>query len=80
LNRLRNHFSQLLNVHGVRQREIHTAEALQPEHRAFEEVYFFLQISNDGKLLLVVHSENSLSDFFIILRATRVALLPIVYM
>jgi hypothetical protein len=35
----RNHFSQLLNVHGindVRQREIHTAEPLVPEPSVFE--------------------------------------------
>ena len=50
---------------GVRHSEIHTAEALEPEHRAFEGVYVFLQISNDAKLLLTVHSENSLSDFLL---------------
>ena len=35
----RNHFSQLLNVHGinyVRHREIHAAEPLVPEPSAFE--------------------------------------------
>ena len=35
----RNHFSQLLNLHGVhdvRQTEIHTAEPLVPEPSAFE--------------------------------------------
>ena len=35
----RNHFSQLLNVHGfseVRQAEIHTADPLVPELSAFE--------------------------------------------
>ena len=35
----RNHFSQLLNVHGVndvKQTEIHTAEPLVPEPNAFE--------------------------------------------
>ena len=35
----RNYFSQLLNVHGVddiRLAEIHTAEPLMPEPRAFE--------------------------------------------
>jgi len=34
-----NHFSQLLNIHGVndaRQTEIHTAEPLVPEPSAFE--------------------------------------------
>ena len=39
LARWRNHFSQLLNVHGlndVRQREIHTAEQPLPEPSAFE--------------------------------------------
>jgi len=39
LARRRNHFSQLLNVHGVnnvRQTEIHTAEPLVPEPSAFE--------------------------------------------
>jgi len=39
LARWRNHFSQLLNVHGVndiRQTEIHTAEPLVPQSRAFE--------------------------------------------
>ena len=39
LARWRNHFSQLLNVHGVnnvRQTEIHTAEPLVPELNAFE--------------------------------------------
>jgi hypothetical protein len=37
--RWRNHFSQLLNVHGVndvRQTEVHTAEPLVPEPSAFE--------------------------------------------
>ena len=37
--RWRNHFSQLLNVHGVsdvRQTEIHTAELLVPDLSAFE--------------------------------------------
>jgi len=35
----RNHFSQLLNVHGVngiRQTEMHTAELIVPESSAFE--------------------------------------------
>jgi len=39
LARWRNHFSQLLNIHGVndvRQREIHTAEPLVPEPSASE--------------------------------------------
>jgi hypothetical protein len=39
LARWRNHFSQLLDVHGVsdvRQTEIHTAEPLVPESRVFE--------------------------------------------
>jgi len=39
LARWRNHFSQLLNVHGVnyiRQRELHTTEPLVPEPRALE--------------------------------------------
>jgi len=39
LARWRNRFSQLLNVHGVRdvrQTEIHTAEPLVPESSAFE--------------------------------------------
>jgi len=39
LARWRNHFSQLLNVHGVndvRQTEIHTAEPLVPEPSVFE--------------------------------------------
>jgi len=39
LERWRNHFSQLLNVHGVndvRQTEIHTAEPLVPEPSTFE--------------------------------------------
>jgi hypothetical protein len=38
LTRWRNHFSQLLNVHGVndlKQTEIHTAEKLVPEPSAF---------------------------------------------
>jgi hypothetical protein len=37
--RWRNHFSQLLNIHGVndvRQTEVHTAEPLVPEPSAFE--------------------------------------------
>jgi len=37
--RWRNHFSQLLNVHGVnddRQIEIHTEQPLRPELSAFE--------------------------------------------
>jgi hypothetical protein len=40
LARWRNHFSQLLNVHGVgdvRQTEIHTAEPIVPELSAFED-------------------------------------------
>ena len=39
LARWRNHFSQLLNVHGVndvRQTEVHTAEPLVPEPSSFE--------------------------------------------
>jgi len=39
LARRRNHFSQLLNIHGVsdvRQTEIHSAEPLVPEASAFE--------------------------------------------
>jgi hypothetical protein len=32
----RKHFSQLLNIHGVRQTELHTAEPLVPEPSAFE--------------------------------------------
>ena len=39
LSRWRNHFLQLLNVHGVndvRQTEIHTAEPLVPAPSAFE--------------------------------------------
>ena len=39
LARWRNHFSQLLNIHGindVRQTEIHTTEPLVPEPSAFE--------------------------------------------
>jgi hypothetical protein len=39
LARWRNHFSQLLNIHGVkdvRQTELHTAEPLVPEPSAFE--------------------------------------------
>jgi hypothetical protein len=39
LTRWRKHFSQLLNAHGVndvRQTEIHTAEPLAPQPRAFE--------------------------------------------
>jgi hypothetical protein len=39
LTRWRNYFSQLLNVHGdndVKQTEVHTAEPLVPEPRAFE--------------------------------------------
>ena len=37
--RLRDHFSQLLNVHGVndiKHKDIHTAEPLVPETNAFE--------------------------------------------
>ena len=39
LARWRNHFSQLLNIHGVkdvRQTQLHTAEPLVPEPSAFE--------------------------------------------
>jgi hypothetical protein len=39
LSRWMNHFSQLLNVHGVndvRQPEIHTAEPLLPEQSTYE--------------------------------------------
>ena len=39
LGRCRNHFPQLLNVHGfndVRQTETHTAEPLMPEPSAFQ--------------------------------------------
>jgi len=39
LSRWRNHFAQILNIHGVndvRQREIHTAETLVPGPTAFE--------------------------------------------
>jgi len=34
--RRRNHFSQLLNIHGVRQTELHTAEPLVPGPSAFD--------------------------------------------
>jgi NADH:ubiquinone oxidoreductase subunit C len=49
LARWRNHFSQLLNLHGVnyvRQTEIHTAEQLIPEASAFE-VEILLKSYND---------------------------------
>jgi hypothetical protein len=39
LNRWKNHFCQLLNVHGMvgdRQTEMHTGEPLVPEHSASE--------------------------------------------
>jgi hypothetical protein len=39
LNRWKNYFSQLLNVHkvsDVRQKEIHTAETLVPDARTFD--------------------------------------------
>jgi hypothetical protein len=42
----------------------YTAEPLVPEPRALEVVHFFLEISNNGKLLTIVYYENSLSDCF----------------
>jgi hypothetical protein len=36
LNRWKNYFCQLLNVHDVNDREINTAESLVPEHGVFE--------------------------------------------
>jgi hypothetical protein len=36
LVRWRNHFSQLLNIHGVRQTDLHTAQPLVPEPHAIE--------------------------------------------
>ena len=46
LARWRNHFSQLLNIHGVndgKQTEVHTVETLVPEPSAYE---FKLAIGN----------------------------------
>jgi hypothetical protein len=51
LNRWKNYFSQLLNVHrvsDVKQREIHTAEALEPEVEiAIAKLKRFKSPSND---------------------------------
>jgi hypothetical protein len=61
LARRRNHFSQLLNVHGVnnvRQTEVHTAEPLVPESSAFEvelaneKLKSHRSLGIDGKIIL----------------------------
>ena len=49
LARWRNHFSQLLNIHGandVRQREIHTVEPLVSESSTFEDELAIEKLKN----------------------------------
>jgi hypothetical protein len=49
LNRWRNFFCQLLNVHGVggvRQTEMHTAEPFVPEHSASQFEVAILKLKN----------------------------------
>ena len=56
--RCRNHFSQLLNVHGVndiRQTEIHTAEPLVPEPSALD---FEMAVENLNKTQITRYRSN----------------------
>ena len=56
LDRWRNHFSQLLNVHGVndvRETETHTAEPIVPEPSAFEIELATEKIKSHKSLVLI---------------------------
>ena len=51
LARWRNHFSQLLNVHGIHdvgQTEIHTAEPLEPELSVFKDEMVFEKLKRNN--------------------------------
>ena len=61
LTRCRKHFCELLNVHevnDVRQIEIHTAEPLVPEPRAFEVVMVIEKLKRYYRLILFKSQQN----------------------
>ena len=61
LARWRNPFSQLFNVHGVndvRQTEIHTAETLVPEPRAFEVEMAIENLEDTNHQVLIKSQQN----------------------
>ena len=63
LARWKNHFSQLLKIHGVidgRQTEIHTAEPLLPEPSAFEFELAFEKLKITYHQVLVKSQQNCL--------------------
>jgi hypothetical protein len=65
LDTWRNHFSQLLNIHGVndvRQTEIHTAEPLVPESSAFDFGMAFEKLKVTNHLVLIKSEQNRLKQ------------------
>jgi hypothetical protein len=65
LARWRNHFFQVLNVHGVnnvRKREIHTAEPLVLESSAFEGEMATEKLKDTNQQLLIKCQQNSLKQ------------------
>jgi hypothetical protein len=61
LARRRNHFSQLLNIHGVndvRQTEVHTAEPLVPEPSAFQVQMAIEKLKRKNHKLLIRFQHN----------------------
>jgi hypothetical protein len=61
LTRWRNHFFQLLNIHGVndvRQTEIHTAEPLVPEPSESEVVMAIEKLKNTNHKVLIKFQQN----------------------
>ena len=61
LSRWRNHFSQLLNVHGVnnvRQTEIYTAEPLVPDLGAFDFEMAMVDQKNTNHQVLIKFQQN----------------------
>jgi hypothetical protein len=61
LARRRNHFSQLLNIHGVndvRQTEVHTAEPLVPEPSASEVEMATEKLKDTNHQVLIRFQQN----------------------
>jgi hypothetical protein len=61
LARWRNHFSQLLNIHGVndvRETNIHTAEPLVPEPSAFEIQLDIEKLKGHSQQVLIKSQQN----------------------
>jgi hypothetical protein len=61
LNRWRNHFGQVLNVHEVndiRQTEIYTAKPPVPEPRAFEDEMAFDKLTDASHQVLIKFQQN----------------------